>query len=32
MSECGVEAAGKNIHRPAIGVVAGIDDELIVDG
>ena len=31
-SECGVKPPGKNIHRPTVGVVAGVDDELIVEG
>src|SRR5208283_5629590 len=31
-SECGVKPPGKDINRPAVGVVAGVDDELIVEG
>jgi len=30
-SECGVKPPGKNVHRPAVGVVSGVGDELIVE-
>src|SRR5580692_7576210 len=31
MSECGVDAPGKHVYRPAIGVVGRVDDELVIE-